>query len=189
MRYPAKRRRGGPDGQLRPFDHGSRVDNTDHPPETRVPHEAAIAECTAVERVAHGGLELAIILRACYRQEGIRFFTPSDYSQQLGYMRRPAGYRIAPHVHVPVPRAVTLTSEVQIVRSGRVRVDFYDKDRLYIESRVVAAGDVVLLASGGHGFEMLEPSELIEVKQGPYIGEADKARFEPVAPERLKLPG
>jgi mannose-6-phosphate isomerase-like protein (cupin superfamily) len=141
----------------------------------------------AVERVCHDGVELAIILRADYRQEGIGFFTPSHYSQQLGYMRRPTGYRIAPHVHVPVPRAVTLTSEVLFVKSGRVRVDFYDRDRGYVESRVVAAGDVLLLAAGGHGFEMLEPSELIEVKQGPYAGEADKARFEPVAAQYLKV--
>ena len=141
-----------------------------------------------IERVAHGGVELAIILRAHYQQEGIGFFTPGHYSQQLGYMRRPAGYRIAPHVHVPVPRAVTLTSEVLFVRSGRLRVDFYDGDRVYVESRVLAAGDVLLLCAGGHGFEMLEPSELIEVKQGPYVGEADKARFEPVAAEHLKLP-
>jgi hypothetical protein len=27
---------------------------------------------------------------------------------------------------------------------------------------------------------MLEPSEIIEVKQGPYCGEQDKVRFEPV---------
>jgi mannose-6-phosphate isomerase-like protein (cupin superfamily) len=141
----------------------------------------------AIEHVSHDGVELAIILRAHHRQEGISFFTPSHYSQQLGYMSRPAGYRIAPHVHVAVPRAVMLTSEVLIVRSGRLRVDFYDGDRVYVESRVLAAGDVVLLATGGHGFEMLEPSELIEVKQGPYVGEADKARFEPVAAEHLKL--
>ncbi|HUO20237.1 MAG TPA: hypothetical protein VMU44_10730 [Steroidobacteraceae bacterium] len=140
-----------------------------------------------IERVTHDGVELAIILRAHYRQEGIGFFTPSHYSQQLGYMSRPAGYRIAPHIHVPVPRAVTLTSEVLIVRSGRVRVDFYGVDRSYVESRIVAAGDVLLLAAGGHGFEMLEPCELIEVKQGPYAGDADKARFEPVAAGQLRL--
>jgi len=156
------------------------VSHTDNPAE-------AHALRTPLERISHGGVELAIILRAHYGQEGISFFTPSHYSQQLGYMRRASGYRIAPHVHVPVPRAVTLTSEVLFVRSGRMRVDFYDGDRVYVGSRVLAAGDVLLLAAGGHGFEMLEPTELIEVKQGPYAGDADKARFEPVAPERLRL--
>jgi hypothetical protein len=27
---------------------------------------------------------------------------------------------------------------------------------------------------------MLEPSEIIEVKQGPYCGELDKVRFQPI---------
>ncbi len=53
-------------------------------------------------------------------------------------------------------------------------------DRTYLESRILLPGDVVLLAHGGHGFVMLEPSEMIEVKQGPYAGEQDKERFAPV---------
>ena len=30
---------------------------------------------------------------------------------------------------------------------------------------------------GGHGFSMIEESEIIEVKQGPYIEAKDKIRF------------
>jgi mannose-6-phosphate isomerase-like protein (cupin superfamily) len=141
----------------------------------------------SVERVSRSGVELAIILRADHEQDGIGFFTPSHYSQQLGYMRHPAGHRIPPHVHNSVPRAVTFTSEVLFVKSGRLRVDFYDQQHEYVESRVLTAGDVVLLASGGHGFRMLEPTELIEVKQGPYVGDGDKSRFEPVADDRVRL--
>jgi hypothetical protein len=33
---------------------------------------------------------------------------------------------------------------------------------------------VILLATGGHGFEVLEEIEMIEVKQGPYAGDQDK---------------
>lgn len=40
------------------------------------------------------------------------------------------------------------------------------------------AGYVILLASGGHGFEVLEDLEVFEVKQGPYMGEMDKTRFD-----------
>lgn len=58
---------------------------------------------------------------------------------------------------------------------------------MYLESRVLVAGDVILLATGGHGFEMLEPSELIEVKQGPYPGDEDKTRFEGVGKDALRL--
>ena len=42
---------------------------------------------------------------------------------------------------------------------------------------MLEAGDVVLLIEGGHGFEVMEDVEMIEVKQGPYAGEQDKTRF------------
>ena len=133
-----------------------------------------------VQTIEHDGQVLAIILPHSYRADGIKFFTPDDFSQQLAYMNRPQGYVIQPHVHNPVTREVEYTKEVIFVRSGKVRIDFYDDHQTYLESRILAQGDVVLLARGGHGFEMLEPSEMIEVKQGPYAGEKDKTRFSPI---------
>ena len=130
-----------------------------------------------IEHITHADRTLAVLLHANYRQEGIQFFTPDDFSQQLGYMNRPQGYVIPPHVHNPVAREVHYTKEVLFIKSGRVRVDFYDDDQNYLESRILVRGDVLLLAYGGHGFEMLEPTEMIEVKQGPYAGDQDKTRF------------
>ncbi len=142
----------------------------------------------AVEYVKHLDQTIGIILRSDFHAEGIQFFTPNTFSQQLGYMNRPAGYQIDPHVHNPVERAVVWTQEVLLVRSGRVRVDFYTDGQHYLESRVIGAGDVILLAAGGHGFEMLEPTEMIEIKQGPYFGDQDKTRFDPVAVDKIRLP-
>lgn len=131
-----------------------------------------------IEQIQHQQKVLAIIIRSQYQKEGISFFTPGDFSQQLGYMNRPKGYVIDPHVHNLVERKVTLTQEVLYIKNGKVRVDFYDDDRNYLESKIVSTGDVILLAEGGHGFEMLENSEIIEIKQGPYCGDEDKVRFE-----------
>jgi len=130
-----------------------------------------------IEEILHDKVLLALILRAGFRADGIRFFTPNDFSQQLGYMNRPQGYVIPPHVHNAVERRVHYTKEVLFIRSGRVRVDFYGDDQTHLESRILGAGDVILLAFGGHGFEMLEPTEMVEVKQGPYAGDSDKTRF------------
>jgi hypothetical protein len=130
-----------------------------------------------IEHIKDGEIDLALIVRRNYRSEGIEFFTPNSYSQQIGYMNRPAGYVIQPHVHNPVTREVQYTNEVLIVRSGRVQVDFYSEQQAYLFSRELVQGDIILLIRGGHGFKMLEASEMLEVKQGPYAGDLDKTRF------------
>lgn len=130
---------------------------------------------------------LSIIIRTNYTSDSIQFFTPDEFSQQLGYMNRPKDYIIPPHVHNPVQRDVLFTQEVLFIKSGKVRVDFYNNGQIYLESRILEKGDVILLAYGGHGFQMLEESEMIEVKQGPYAGEMDKIRFEPIETMKLKI--
>jgi hypothetical protein len=140
-----------------------------------------------IEKIVYCDCMLAVLIRTLYHSEGIKFFTPDDFSQQLGYMNRPQGYIIPPHVHNPVPREVQFTKEVLFIKSGRVRVDFYDDNQNYLESRILEKGDIILLAFGGHGFEMLEPTEMIEVKQGPYAGESDKTRFESVSQDKIKV--
>lgn len=131
-----------------------------------------------IERITHKDKLLSIIIRTQFEKDGIEFFTPGEFSQQLAYMKRPSGYVIAPHIHNLVNRQVQFTQEVLFIKSGIVRVDFYNVNRDYLESRELFPGDVILLAAGGHGLTMLEESEIIEVKQGPYLGEEDKIRFE-----------
>jgi len=140
-----------------------------------------------IEKIVWMEKLLALIIRYNFSEDGIHFFTPTDFSQQLAYMNRPRGYEIDPHVHNAVSRNIELTQEVLFIKSGCVRVDFYDQERVYLESRVLGAGDVILLAHGGHGFTMLETSEIIEVKQGPYSSDKDKTRFKGVPEQELKM--
>jgi len=131
------------------------------------------------EEIRNNAELLAIVVRNSFNLPGISFFTPSELSQQLAYMRHPAGKLIEPHVHNPVPREVHYTQEVLFIKRGKLRVDFYDTAHHYLDSRILETGDVILLATGGHGFEVLEEIEMIEVKQGPYAGDTDKTRFRP----------
>jgi mannose-6-phosphate isomerase-like protein (cupin superfamily) len=140
-----------------------------------------------VETVQHGGSVLAIIVRKPASAPGVQFVTPPELSQQLAFMAHPAGKRIAPHIHLPVSRALETTQEVLVLRAGRLRVDFFDDERRYLESRVVTAGDTIVLVHGGHGFQVLEAVDMIEIKQGPYAGENDKVRFDP-APFDPRIP-
>lgn len=138
-----------------------------------------------ISEIRHEGNLLAMIVTQDYDQPGIKFFTPDDFSQQLAYMHHPAGKKIPPHVHNPVCREVRYTLEVLFLRRGRLRVDFFDASQTYLESRILNAGDVILLATGGHGFEALEEIEMFEVKQGPYAGDADKTRFAGITADQI----
>ena len=140
-----------------------------------------------IEQITHHNQLLALIVSHRFNQPGIHFFTPNDLSQQLAYMHHPTGKIIPPHVHNPVAREVMYTQEVLFIKSGKLRVDFYADPQHYLESRLLEAGDVILLVTGGHGFEVLEEVEMIEVKQGPYVGEQDKTRFVGIPAEQTKI--
>jgi hypothetical protein len=140
-----------------------------------------------VQTISDNSGLLAIIIRADFQADGIVFATPNELPQQLGYMKRPAGYEIDPHVHVLKRYEVEYSSETLFIRKGKVRIDFYSEEKQYLSSEILTAGDVVLLSRGGHGFEMLEESEIIEVKQGPYESDKDKIRFTGVEKNQIIL--
>jgi hypothetical protein len=140
-----------------------------------------------IEKITNNSQVLALIVRKDFSQPGLHFFTPSDYSQQLAYMRHPVGKVIHPHVHNPVHREVNYTQEVLFIKKGRIRVDFYDDEHVYLESRILEGGDIILLASAGHGFEILDEVEMYEVKQGPYVEQEDKVKFDGISAQQVIL--
>ncbi|GEM_PF-103071 len=145
------------------------------------------ASSTSVREVSdRRGKRIATIIPAAYsKAQGIQFFTPNEYSQQLAFMAWPEGKHIEAHVHNPVSREVQHTLEVLFVRRGRVRADLYDEERQYLESHILGTGDMIFLAAGGHGFKCLEATQMIEVKQGPYVGDQDKTRFQGVSDDEV----
>lgn len=130
-----------------------------------------------VEEIVYDGVLLAIVIPAQFKKDGIEFFTPKHFSQQLGYMNRAKGYKIEPHTHQIIERKVSVTQEVLFVKSGKIRVELFDDSHLFVKEKILCSGDTILLAKGGHSIEMLEDSELIEVKQGPYTSDDDKVKF------------
>lgn len=142
---------------------------------------------SAIQMIKKKNKLLAIIIRDDYESDGINFLTPSEYSQQVAYMHHAAGKVIDAHVHNLVHRNVVLTQEVLFIKKGKLRIDFYDEYQDYLESHILNKGDTVLLTSGGHGFKVLEEIEMIEVKQGPYSGDADKTRFAGIEDDSIIL--
>lgn len=131
-----------------------------------------------IETIRHDGEIVALVIYNDYEVEGIKFLSPNEFTLQLGHMRRPTGYQVIPHTHNPVERTTVGTQEVLFVKSGVIRVDFYSFDQVFLESRTLRAGDIILLAGAGHGIEVLETATIVEVKNGPYLEGADKGRFE-----------
>ena len=132
-----------------------------------------------IEKIEINSEIIAIIVRKNFRDPGIHFFTPNDYSQQLAFMSHPLGKEIQPHIHKKVQREVNYTQETLFIRKGKLQVDFYTDEQQFLESRILEGGDVILLIKGGHGFKVLEDLEMFEVKQGPYAGDEDKIKFIP----------
>jgi mannose-6-phosphate isomerase-like protein (cupin superfamily) len=147
----------------------------------------ATSDTPNIIEIHHAGTLLAMIVSHRFCKPGVHFFTSGELSQQLAYMRHPVGKQIDPHVHNPVRREVHYTQEVLFIKKGKLRVDFYNPERTYLQSRILESGDVILLIEGGHGFEVLEEVEMIEVKQGPYVGDRDKTRFDGVARAQVRV--
>lgn len=116
----------------------------------------------------------AILIKAGEAVSGIEFFSPSDFSQQIGLMTRPAGYKVPAHVHNLVERKIEHTQEVLMVRRGTCEIILFNERNEITNNIFLEIGDVILLAHGGHEINMITECEILEVKQGPYAGNMDK---------------
>lgn len=118
----------------------------------------------------------AVLLKSDFSGEEIEFLTDEILEMQLGYMIREKGYIIPPHQHKKYQRNIFSTCETIFLKSGHIKVKLYS-NKIQFEELEMKPGDFLLLVSGGHSFEFIEKSEIIEVKQGPYVGNLDKERF------------
>ncbi|OGP51699.1 MAG: hypothetical protein A2Y79_02140 [Deltaproteobacteria bacterium RBG_13_43_22] len=130
-----------------------------------------------IERIQAEDKPIAIIVRKEFNQPGVNFFSPFEFSQQLGILIHPPGHEVKPHVHNLIARDVRVTQEVLFLIEGKIEIALYKENKELITSRILTQGDTILLAYGGHGIKILEPSKILEVKQGPYAGMEDKEFF------------
>ena len=108
------------------------------------------------------------------KKNGLNFFTDPKMTQQVAFMKYGSKKMIKPHFHKKFARVINKTSEVLIILKGVLRVNFYDKKIKVFKSFIVKKKQILILLDGGHGFEVIKPIEMIEVKQGPYKKYKDK---------------
>jgi hypothetical protein len=130
-----------------------------------------------IETIEDGGVVLAYIARGGTPPSKTTFLTPSECNLQVGHVVYPAGGVIARHLHLPIERHLVGSSEVLVMQQGRCEVDVYTQDRRLVASRELHVGDILIAVQGGHGFRVIEDAVLLEIKQGPYPGSAEKERF------------
>jgi hypothetical protein len=119
----------------------------------------------------------SIIIRRDFQPTETTFVTQPELAQQVGFVVYPAGGVIKRHIHKNIDRQNISSSEALIIRKGKLEIDIFDQNKSLLVTRVLEAGDFVLMVSGGHGFRILEDTILLEIKLGPYAGVLDKELF------------
>ncbi len=133
-----------------------------------------------IETVYNNNEIVAMIIRSNFESEkDINFITSEKSFLQVASMSHPKGKIIDAHVHKHITRKITATQEIILLKKGSMRIDLFSESKKYLESKNLTCGDIVLLISGGHAFEILEDAFFFEFKQGPYLGTNDKVRFKP----------
>lgn len=126
------------------------------------------------EVIKAGKKVIAVVVKKGFRGTGNIFFTDGKTPFQIAHVGHKKGKIIKPHYHNAFKRIINKTQEVDYVKKGKMNVSLYTKSGRKIKSVILGAGDMVLFASGGHGYRALENIDLMMIKQGPYAGKKDK---------------
>ncbi|KJR98016.1 MAG: hypothetical protein VR68_12045 [Peptococcaceae bacterium BRH_c4a] len=122
-----------------------------------------------IEKIGYNGELFAIIIRCSFSPKGTSFITSNDNFLQVGVFVHEQGKQITPHFHKEFARSINLTQEVLHLEYGKIEASFF-KEGKEVAKSVLSGGDTIILLNGGHGFNALEETKMIEVKQGPYSG-------------------
>jgi len=139
------------------------------------------------EIIKHRNKILALIIKHKKNNQSVNFYTPNNFTQQVGFIEYKNGTYIKPHTHNKFLRKIYKTSEVLYLKKGKIRVDFYQSKKKYLFSKIINKDNIIVLSTGSHGFKFLKQSTLIEIKQGPFNAKMDKKRFEPVNEKFIKI--
>lgn len=129
-----------------------------------------------MKEVKLNGSTVAIFLNKDRWNRGLDFLTPNETFIQAGTWWYDKGQRLKAHKHIHNERNVNLTQETIVIMSGKLEVELYDdKNEIFI-SEILSEGDIGIILSCGHGYNILEDdTKVIEVKNGPFISvEKDK---------------
>lgn len=122
-----------------------------------------------MKHIIHNNSTVAIIHRSEEWKDGLDFLTPDESFIQAGTWWYGAGKQLKAHTHIVNERTVERTQETVIVLSGSMRIDFYDDANKIFHQEIVKTGDICVILTVGHGYQILEDNtKIVEVKNGPF---------------------
>lgn len=127
-----------------------------------------------IEKIKDKEEEIATIVYRDSFEERVKFITPDDFPLQFGIMKYEEGDSVHPHTHPNLPRVITQSQEIIHVVEGKIKLDIFNSKGELCASKILKGGDSAFFAKGGRGWTALEETRMIEIKQGPYLGEKDK---------------
>jgi len=95
--------------------------------------------------------------------------TQENQPLQLVTLKHPKGTYLKAHMHKPKKRITHSLQECLVVRKGKIKIDLYGADKTLFKSIYLIEGELLILVNGGYGIHLIKDSELIEVKNGPFI--------------------
>jgi hypothetical protein len=110
----------------------------------------------------------AILASAEEVKEGTEWFGGQIESLQASRMKYVAGKAFRTHHHILNPRTIKRTQESFIVISGRLAVDVYGNDALFLGTLEAGPGEAIFVYRGGHGVRIVEDAVAYEVKAGAF---------------------
>ena len=112
-------------------------------------------------------------------KNGVDFLTKDQDLLQLGFLNHKKNHHIKSHIHLKKPRIINYCTEVLLIEKGKVKIKFFNNNNSDIKKdKILNKGDIIILFQGGHGFKILEKTQIIEIKQGPYVEGKDKKIIE-----------
>ncbi|KPH53615.1 hypothetical protein [Helicobacter pullorum] len=132
-----------------------------------------------MKEIVKDGVILAKHIQACEWDKGLKFYSNDDEFIQVGTWGYDKNKELLAHTHNEVERKVYWTQEVLYIKKGSISAKIYDIYDNFLEELIAKEGDILILLRGGHGYTILEDdTQVLEVKNGPYVGaENDRRRL------------
>jgi hypothetical protein len=116
----------------------------------------------------------AIFVPSTARYDGIKFLTTPENDLQIALMTRDLNSPVHAHKHLLSERNVHSTQEFVWIREGKAQVTIYDDNHAISHQLILSTDDSILFVSGGHAINFLISTQILEIKQGPYLEIKDK---------------